>query len=107
MTLKLAEQEAELLGEAGEPCGRAEHFQLTLLLHEQSAQHHHAALFAKGFARGDAEIVQDETGESLERKDVQARVTVEIGMSEELAFELKRGLLGRKQQERRAVRRRE
>ena len=82
MTLKLTQQEAELLGEASETCGRAEHFQLTLFLHEQSAQHHHAAIFAKSFARGDAEIVQDETGESLERKDVQARVTVEIGMVE-------------------------
>ena len=105
MALKLAEQKAELLCKASEPGGRAEHFQLTLLLHEQSAQHHHAALFAKGFARGDAKIVQDETGESLERKDVQARVTMEIRMGEKLTFELKRGLLGREQQERRTVRR--
>ncbi len=59
----------------------------------------------KNFGGGDAEFVQDESGEPLEGKDLQARVAVERGVREQLAFKLKRGLFGREQNQRRAFRR--
>ncbi len=99
--LKFAEELAELAREAGESRGGTEDFQRVLLTGEQRAQHHHAAFVIKQ-VRHSAEGVEQPAREAVEGDDLQSRVTGELRVIEELSFELEGGLLGRKEQERRA-----
>ena len=70
---------------------------------EQGTQHHDAA-FGVEQARGDGgEFAEGEVGEAIKRDDLQAGVTGERGVGEQLAFELKCGLLGREENQRRAI----
>ena len=100
--LKFAQQQTELLREAGQARGGAEQFQLRLLLREQGAQHHHAALVIEPLRRRGGKFFKDETGEALEGKNLQTGVAGRAVAGEQLAFELEGGLLGREQDERRA-----
>ena len=106
MLLQFAEQLAELLGKTGAARAGAKQFQFAFVPHQQGAQHHHAAFLGKQSRRHrDAERVEDEPREPLERKNVQPRVAGQGAVGEQLAFELKRGLFGREQDQRRAFRR--
>ena len=74
--------------------------------HQQGAQDHHAAFLGEQSRwHRDIERVEDEPREPLERKNVQPRVPLRSAIGEQLAFELKRRLLGREQNQRRAFRR--
>ena len=73
----------------------------------QRTQDHHASLLRERLRRVKLEFFQDELREPLEGEDVKPRVTLELRVSEQLTFKLRGGLLGREQQERRAVRRRD
>jgi hypothetical protein len=106
MLLQFAEQLAELLGETGAARAGAKQFQFAFVPHQQGAQHHHASFLGKQSRRHwGGERVEDEPREPLERKNVQSRVSWQGAVGEQLAFELERGLLGRKQNQRRAFRR--
>ena len=107
MLLQFAEQLAELLGKTGAARAGAKQFQFAFVPQQQGAQHHHAAFLGKQSRRHrDAERVEDEPREPLERKNVQPRVALADGaVGKQLAFELKRGLFGREQNQRRAFRR--
>jgi hypothetical protein len=81
----------------------AKQFQFAFVPHQQGAQHHHAAFLGEQSRRHrDAVRVQDKPREPLERKNVQARIAWRSAIGEQLAFELKRGLFGREQDQRRA-----
>jgi hypothetical protein len=106
MLLQFAEQLAELLGKTRAACAWAKQFQFTFVPYQQGAQDHHAAFLGEQSRwHRDAARVQDKPREPLERKNVQARVTLRSAIGEQLAFELKRRLLGREQNQRRAFRR--
>ena len=105
VTLKFAQGEAELPGKAGEPGAGAKQFQLLAPPGEQCAQDHQAAFLVKHPGRRLAELLEDKAREPLEGKDAQARVANEVIVREQLAFELKGGLLGREQNQWRTFRR--
>jgi hypothetical protein len=67
---------------------------------QQRAQNHDAAFGAQKFRRRDAKLAEDKPGETLERKNLQARVAGERATGEQLSFQLKCRLFGRKKNER-------
>ena len=107
MSLELAQDEMELLGEAGETGGGAEDFQGRLVLQEQGAEDHDAAFLTEQLPGGDAEVVEDKGGQPLEGQNMQPGVAAEFRCGEQLAFELEGGLFRRQQQQGRACGRRE
>ena len=75
MLLQFAEQLAELLGKTGAARAGAKQFQFAFVPHQQGAQHHHAAFLGEQSRwHRDAERVEDEPREPLERKNIQPRV---------------------------------
>ena len=95
-----------MLGKAREACAGAEKFHVVAFFREQGAQDHEAPFLIEQFGRGIVEFVENKTREALKRENAQARVAAEGIVGEQLAFELEGGLLGREQNQRRAVRRR-
>ena len=107
MLLQFTEQLAELLGETGASGAGAEQFQFAFVPQQQRAQDHHPPFLGEQPRRPrDAQRIEDKLREPLERKNVQARISGQSPGVKQLAFELKRRLLGRKQDQRRAFRRR-
>ena len=106
VALQVAQQKTQAGGETGQAGGGVKEFEIAALLIQQRAQHHYAAFVIEpaGLCGGFSEYV---FGETIEGKDLQPRVTVEFGIGEQLAFDLCGGLLGREQQEWRAVWRRD
>lgn len=107
VALQFAQQEAEPRGETRQSRGGVKQFQVGALLIQQSAQHHDATFVVEPVHLGRDGFAQDELCEAIEGKDLQSRVTVEIGSGEQLAFELERGLFRGEQQERRTFGRRD
>ena len=105
MLLQLAQQMAELMREPRQPCRRAEEFQPVLMLGEQGAQDHQPPFLAEQLRGRRRELFENEAGQPLEGQDLQASVTAQLGIRQELALELKGGLLGREKKERRSGRR--
>ncbi len=123
MALKFPQQQTQLLRKTREPGGRAKDLQFALFLQQQRAQHHHPAFLAQRGRRRAAQVAEDKFRQALERKDVQPRVTKKmvgrdsrraiprlrkrlartLAPPEQLAFELKRGLLGSEENQRRTV----
>jgi len=66
---------------------------------EQGAQDHDAAFFREDAGGRLAEFTQDEIGQAIKGDDLQARVAREIGIGEQLAFELEGGLFRGKQEQ--------
>jgi hypothetical protein len=67
---------------------------------QQRAQNHDAAFVAQKFRRRDAKLFEDKPGEPFERKNLQSRVAGERTAGEQLPFQLKRRLFGRKKNQR-------
>ncbi len=106
MLLQFSEQLAELLGKTGAARAGAKQFQFAFVPHQQGAQHHHPAFLGEQSRwQRNGERVEDEPRKPLERKNIQPRVPGQGAVGEQLAFELKRGLFGREQDQRRAFRR--
>ena len=71
---------------------------------QQSAQDHETTFAGQQFRRREIQAFENKTGEAVKGKNLQARETSELDIGEELAFELKGGLLGREDDQRVAVR---
>jgi hypothetical protein len=104
LSLKLAQEQVQLLREAGQPGRRVKDFQPGLVPAKQGAQRHDPPLFFQHLPRRAGEFAENKTGEPVERENLQARVTGQRRTGQQLALELKRGLFGREQQQRRALR---
>ena len=104
VSLEFAQGEAELPGEAGQPGAGAEQFQFFATPRQQRAQNHQPAFLVEHPGRRLTELLEDKTSEPLEGKNAQPRVALKRIVRKQLAFELKGGLLGREQNQRRAVR---
>ena len=105
LALKLAQQQVQLLGKSREPGCRVKDLQARLVAAQQGTKRHDTALFLKHRTRRRRKFVQNESCQPVERKNLQARVTMQRRSGEQLTFELKRGLLGREQQQWRTLRR--
>ena len=72
---------------------------------QQGAQHHQPALGGQQFWRRDVELFKNELCHPVEGQNLQPGEAGNFPGFEQLAFELEGGLFGRKQNERRAIRR--
>ncbi len=103
VALEFAEDLAEVLGETIEAGAGAEKFEFVALLGEQTAQNHEAAFLIEHSRRGFLQLSEDELRETLEGKDVEARVAGDGGVGEKLALQLISGLLGGEEEQGRPV----
>ena len=102
VALEFAQGETEVLREAGEAGAGAEEFEFVALFGEQTAQDHEAAFLVEHSGSGFLQLGEDELREALEGKNVEAGVSGQGWVREQLALELVGGLLGRDEQQRRA-----
>jgi hypothetical protein len=101
--LQFREQRAQFLREAGPAGAAAQQFQGAVVLPQQGAQHHQPAFGGQEFRRREMEFFKNKTREPVEGKNLQPREAGNFFIGEQLAFELKRGLLGREQNQRRTI----
>src|ERR1035438_3969474 len=92
---QLREQRAEFLCKTGAAGAAAKQFQFIRVPQQQGAQHHEATLGGQKFWRRDLEVFKDKLRQPVEGKDLQAREAGDFTIVEQLAFKLKRRLLGR------------
>ena len=102
--LQLAQLDTEPAREARQARAGAEDLQFLPPPRQQRAQDHRASLFGQQRRSGPAQLFEDKIGQTLEGENLQAGVSGHRRIGQELPFQLEGGLLGRQQQERRAVR---
>ena len=102
--LQLAQFQAQLAREARQPRAGVKDLQLLAPPRQQRVQHHDASVFGQERRLRLAGPCQHEFGQTLKGKNLQARVTLQIRIRQELPFQLEGGLFGRQQNERRPVR---
>ena len=98
--MNFPQDKTELLGETREARAGAKEFQFVAFFRKQRAQDHESPFLIQQLRRRVVQFVKNKTREALERKNLQPRVTTEQNNGEQLAFELKRGLLRREQNQR-------
>ncbi len=97
VALELSQHLAQLPRKAGHARRAAIDPQVAFMPHEQRAQDHHAPLLVEQWRHRASQAREHMLGQALEGKDPQAGVPGQLGPGEQLALQLKRGLLGRQQ----------
>ena len=103
--LQFREQRSKFLRKTTTLGAAREQFQFFRVPVQQRAQDHQPPFAGQQFRRRDVQRFKNELREAVEGKDVQPREPGDFPTIEQLAFNLKRSLLGREEDERRAVRR--
>ena len=99
-SLQLPQNLAELLGKPGQPRAGAEQLQFMALSGQQSPQHHQPAFLIEHFGRRQAQALEDEMGQALERENMQPRVPWNARLGQKLPLQLVGRLLGGDEQQR-------
>ena len=80
--LQLIEELAELLGKARQARTGMEELELGVIPGQQSPEHHHAPFFIEDAGRRGGKLVENEVGQAIEGKNLQASVAGHFGVGQ-------------------------